>query len=83
MNQRLIEISKFLSLVLRHKPQTIGIALDAEGWVLIDELLTAAGKARRPITREGRVFYLSENKVWFTEAVPCEYIKYPDEKRNG
>jgi putative RNA 2'-phosphotransferase len=52
MNQRLIEISKFLSLVLRHKPQTIGIALDTEGWVPIDELLTAAGKTKRPITRE-------------------------------
>jgi putative RNA 2'-phosphotransferase len=52
MNQRLIEISKYLSLVLRHKPQTIGIALDVEGWVPIDELLTAAGKAKRPLTRE-------------------------------
>jgi len=32
-------ISKFLSLVLRHQPQLIGIELDAQGWVSVDELL--------------------------------------------
>ena len=32
-------LSKFLSLVLRHQPQTIGITLDSAGWVGIDELL--------------------------------------------
>ena len=31
--------SKFLSLVLRHKPETIGIALDDSGWVGIEVLL--------------------------------------------
>ncbi len=38
--------SKFLSLVLRHKPETIGVTLDEQGWVSVDELLekmTAAG----------------------------------------
>ncbi|MGN0482049.1 MAG: RNA 2'-phosphotransferase [Lachnospiraceae bacterium] len=25
--------SKFLSLILRHKPETIGIELDEHGWV--------------------------------------------------
>lgn len=32
-------ISKFLSLVLRHQPQTIGIQLDENGWVPVDILL--------------------------------------------
>lgn len=32
-------ISKFLSLILRHQPQLIGIELDAQGWVNVDELL--------------------------------------------
>ena len=27
-------ISKFLSLILRHKPETIGITLDQNGWTL-------------------------------------------------
>lgn len=33
------QISKFLSLVLRHKPETIGIKLDTNGWVDVAELL--------------------------------------------
>lgn len=32
-------ISKFLSLVLRHQPEKLGIELDAAGWVSVDELL--------------------------------------------
>lgn len=33
------DISKFLSLVLRHKPETIGIQLDPNGWTEVDLLL--------------------------------------------
>ncbi len=32
-------LSKFLSLVLRHKPETIGIKLDANGWADVAEIL--------------------------------------------
>jgi putative RNA 2'-phosphotransferase len=32
-------LSKFLSLVLRHKPQTIGIELNAQGWTNVDILI--------------------------------------------
>jgi putative RNA 2'-phosphotransferase len=52
MNQQLTTISKFLSLVLRHKPQTIGITLDPEGWVPVEDLLAAAARHGRSITRE-------------------------------
>lgn len=31
--------SKFLSLVLRHEPEVIGLQLDAQGWAEVDELL--------------------------------------------
>lgn len=34
-----IKKSKLLSLVLRHKPEKIGITMDKNGWVDIDELL--------------------------------------------
>lgn len=37
-------ISKFLSLVLRHKPETIGIRLDANGWTDVDELIQRSNK---------------------------------------
>lgn len=40
-------IGKFISLILRHKPNTIGITLDQNGWANTQELLNglnAAGK---------------------------------------
>lgn len=37
------EISKFLSYVLRHAPQSIGLTLDTNGWADVDELLVKAG----------------------------------------
>lgn len=41
MKDKTVKISKFLSLVLRHKPEEIGIQLDAAGWVPVAELLSA------------------------------------------
>jgi putative RNA 2'-phosphotransferase len=52
MNKDLVSTSKFLSLVLRHKPETIGIQLDAEGFVAVDELLAAARQYGKAITPE-------------------------------
>jgi len=39
------ETSKFLSLVLRHAPERIGIVLDAQGWTDVDELIAKANAA--------------------------------------
>lgn len=47
----LTHISKFLSLILRHKPQVIGIHLDPHGWANVDELLEKM-QQRYPVTRE-------------------------------
>ncbi|HHV30386.1 RNA 2'-phosphotransferase [Acetivibrio mesophilus] len=33
------DLSKFISLILRHKPETIGISLDEHGWANVDELI--------------------------------------------
>ena len=33
-------ISKFLSLVLRHAPETIALELDKNGWANVDELIS-------------------------------------------
>lgn len=38
-------ISKFLSLVLRHKPETIGITLDENGWTPVTDLIEKLGTA--------------------------------------
>ena len=37
--KQITHISKFLSLVLRHQPETIGIELDQNGWTDVDTLL--------------------------------------------
>lgn len=37
--KRLNSVSKFMSLILRHKPETIGIKLDNHGWANVDELI--------------------------------------------
>ena len=40
MNKNTIKkISKFLSLILRHKPESIHLKLDSNGWADIDELM--------------------------------------------
>ena len=38
------ETSKFMSLILRHKPETIGICLDEHGWAKVDELIAGIAK---------------------------------------
>jgi putative RNA 2'-phosphotransferase len=45
--RRAVRVSKYLSLILRHKPGAAGVSLDSEGWVAIDDLI--AGAARHGI----------------------------------
>lgn len=39
------ELSKFLSFVLRHKPDAIGLRLDAQGWADVADLIERANAA--------------------------------------
>ena len=39
-----IKTSKFLSLVLRHQPELIGVELDDSGWANVDELIAKTNK---------------------------------------
>jgi len=58
-------LSKFLSLVLRHQPEVIGIELDAQGWASIAVLIeNARQKGRR-----------------FSEADLLEVVGQSDKKR--
>jgi len=61
MDRSLIHISKFLSLVLRHRPETLGLTLDEHGWANIDVLLEAARAIGKPITRELLLRVVREN----------------------
>ncbi len=47
----IVRTSKFLSYVLRHKPESIGITLSSQGWVKICELLKAAKQEGKNISR--------------------------------
>ena len=43
--------SKFLSLILRHKPEAAGITLDDHGWADVEELIVGVRKSR-PFDRQ-------------------------------
>lgn len=40
----LIKTSRFISLILRHKPETIEITLDEHGWANVEELIVGVNK---------------------------------------
>ncbi len=42
----LIKTGKFLSLILRHKPNVIGISLDEHGWADVSDLIAGIKKTR-------------------------------------
>jgi putative RNA 2'-phosphotransferase len=46
-----VKTSKFLSLVLRHQPDAVGLVLDEGGWVDVDELIAACAARGRRMTR--------------------------------
>lgn len=53
-------LSKFLSLILRHKPELIGIELDAQGWVDVELLIRQLNANGTAIDRE-LLDYVVEN----------------------
>jgi putative RNA 2'-phosphotransferase len=44
--------SKFLSYVLRHHPESVGLTLDASGWAVIDDLLARLAATGPGMNRE-------------------------------
>ncbi len=47
----LTRTSCYISLILRHKPETIGITLDEHGWASVDELIAGVSRTH-PLTME-------------------------------
>jgi putative RNA 2'-phosphotransferase len=52
MSKQLTEASKFLSYVLRHEPESIGLSLDREGWANMAALIEGAARSGKPIDRD-------------------------------
>ncbi|QYW04946.1 RNA 2'-phosphotransferase [Erwinia phage pEa_SNUABM_7] len=42
----------YLTFILRHRPQDIGLAMDTQGWVSVPDLLERAQYKKQPITLE-------------------------------
>ena len=65
-SKHIADTSKFLSFVLRHKPEAIGLELDSNGWADIDDLIEKAnasnelGKLDRALIQE--VVHTSDKK---------------------
>lgn len=53
--------SKFLSLILRHKPDLINLTMDSNGWVDVDELIDKAGKNGNFYTIEDLKYIVENN----------------------
>ena len=71
-----IKISKFLSLVLRHKPDAIGLTLDPQGWTSIDDLIAKSDAAGTRFNRADLLHVvLTSDKKRFTLAENGQRIR--------
>jgi len=63
MNEKTAKsVSKFLSLVLRHSPETIGLQLDESGWADVQELIEKCNKKGSQNQMTGELLdYVVEN----------------------
>ena len=52
MNKRLTKISKYLTFILRHEPHSIGMKLDDEGYLNVEDLVKNANASGKSITPE-------------------------------
>ncbi len=52
MKDQIKKHSKFLSLLLRHKPETVGLKLDEQGWADTNELLLKINQTGRQVSFE-------------------------------
>ena len=58
---QITHLSKFLSLVLRHQPETIGIELDPNGWTDVDQLLEKANQHGIKLDKETLIYIVETN----------------------
>lgn len=56
-----VQLSKFLSLILRHHPEQLQLTLDSDGWLKIDDLLHQAHKQGKSISRTQLEHVVSTN----------------------
>jgi putative RNA 2'-phosphotransferase len=60
-DKRLVKVSKYLARHLRHDPGRLGITLDRQGWVEIEELLRACARHAFRLTRDELMEVVARN----------------------
>src|SRR5688500_18751784 len=50
IEKEVVRKSKFLSLILRHDPERVGLKLGEAGWVDVEELVRAVNRGGVPLT---------------------------------
>lgn len=53
--------SKYISLILRHRPEVIGISLDEHGWAVVEELIRGVNKTH-PLDMEALERIVAEDE---------------------
>ncbi|MGH6933788.1 MAG: RNA 2'-phosphotransferase, partial [Dongiaceae bacterium] len=56
-----VQLSKFLSYVLRHRPDSIGLGLEEGGWAGVGDLLSAAARHGKPIALADLIDVVASN----------------------
>ena len=62
MADGILRMSKFLSLVLRHKPELIGLTLDQNGWAGVEDLIRLANQHGTRLTRPLLMQVVADNE---------------------
>lgn len=61
MSQDLNAISKFLSFILRHQPENIGLILEPQGWASVEDLIAKANQHGQHLSRNLIVQVVAQN----------------------
>lgn len=68
--------SKFLSLILRHEPERVGLKLDEAGWVGVEEVLAAVNRHGTSLTLDHlKHIVATNNKKRFEFSEDCLRIR--------
>ena len=51
--KQMLSCSKSISLILRHKPETIGLSLDTNGWADVNAMISGINKAGYAVSMDG------------------------------
>ena len=75
----LVNLGKFISLILRHKPELIGLKLDYHGWAKVDEIVMTNNKQRDQYNEDHTKIRANQGHsikvdIELIEKIPPEYL---------